>query len=309
MAGVITARIHPSQRTAHYYETVKSRSEFQRGLSILKKAGIISDSGTDIRKAEPFWVRTAGVRGGKHTLSELLNKYDDLVSGKVTPVTLAPKETKAYKKLGYEVTRGGKLLVQHSATQTVVADKKTGLFEFQDIHGINRLQIPCEFHNLRQYLACLRKNQDFIQDMRGKGRRFAFRFYGGHSRIYEDFDDLLEDLEKYETIVAAINSRSTRDMNEVYKNLELVTVSRSAWEKSKRLNWEKKRKESRNKPHARKRKLKRAKAAGGWTLDEYRRKRADEDRKYRASLTGAKLEAYKEKARARAKAAYKRNKL
>jgi len=279
----------------------RSKAEFRRGLSALKKAGIVD---VDIRRAEPYWVRKSGPRGGTYTLSELISKYDDIVSGKATPVTLPEVEAKKFKKLGYEEIRGGKIIVPHAATEKVVVRK--GQIVHEDISGIRRVQIPCEYHDLEQYLNCLKKNKKFMR--KTEGRYFAFRFYGNHSFTYSSMGELLSDLSRYEAVMSTINRDSSRDMNEVYRNLEIIETTKVAWEKSKTATRAraKKARKAKTKKGQRRKILEKLEQGPQWKLDQYRRKRAEQARQYRLRLSGAKKAEYKKAAVKRARKSNKK---
>lgn len=262
-------------------------------------------------RAKPYWVRAAGPRGGKFTLSELIDKYDDLISKKVAAVTLPEVVKKEYKKIGYEETRGGKILVPHAATETVHVKK--GQIVFDDISGISRVQIPCKYHDLPQWLECLRKHEDEMNAKLPPGRLFAFRYWGGHSMTFEGFEQLLDHLEEDGSgslqAIQSINTMSSRDMNELYRNLEIVTVRKGAWEKSKNVAAQKKKAERKQKSKRgfRRKLLEKLEAGPKWKLDRYHAKRAAAARQYRLKLTGAKKEEYKKAALKRARKSNKRN--
>lgn len=259
----------------------------------------------DVSRAKPWWVRAAGPRGGKFTLSELVSKYDPIVSGKAAAVSLPDSEAKKYKKLGYETTASGRVIIPHAATEKVRVTR--GKVQIKDVIGISRTPIPVEYHNLEQYLRDLRAKDPEITKMKAKGKYFAFRFYGGHSsRVYSDLDLLLDDLQSYEEVEESIDSHSARDMNEVYRNLEIVTVSKIAWAKSVSKANASKKKRGRHKSGSRKRKLEKLKAGPAWKLNAYRKKRAEESRRQRAKLQGAKKKEYQKDAIRRAKKSLKK---
>lgn len=274
---------------------------------MLKKHGIVD---VDSRTAQPYMVRKAGPRGGSYTLRELVDKYDDVISGKVTPVKVSPETAKEYKKIGYEQTRGGKILVPHAATEKVSVTRKGEIEITDSVTGIKRLQLPVKYHDLEQWLHDLRENSDEIQAMRGKNRFFAFRYFGGHSRLFEDFDSLLDYLEEDGSgslsLIQQVDTLDSRTMNEIYRNLEIVTVNRSAWKQSQNVARARARKKPRNKPGARERRLHKLMNGPQWKLDEYRAKRAEESRQYRLGLRGAKKEEYKKDAKKRAKKSRKK---
>lgn len=280
--------------------------EFRHGLKALKKAGIID---VDINRAKPFWVRSAGPKGGKYTLRELLTKYDDIVSQKAAAVSVPPAKAKEYKRIGYEFTKQGKVIVPHAATERVKVTRK-GEFYMEDIHGIRRVQLPVKYHDMEQYISDLRENQKEIQRMKKKGKYFAFRYYGGHSHVFSDFDLLLDYLEESGSgtlqMLQNINEHSARDMNDLYRNLEIVEVSKPAWESSKTAAEKRRRERStKHKRHERQRILEKLEQGPKWKLDRYHAKRAEQQRRYRANLKGQRKKDYQVAARKRAKKSVK----
>ncbi len=234
-----------------------------------------------------------------------------MISNKVTPVTLPEAVKKEYKKIGYEETRGGKILVPHAATEKVAVKK--GQIVFEDISGISRVQIPCKYHDLKQWLECLRKHEEELNRQKPKNRLFAFRYHGGHSMTFEGFDQLLDYLEEDGSgsleMIQHINTLSSRDMNEIYRNLEIVTVRKGAWERSRSAAASKAKAERKAKKvkGQRRKILEKLEQGPQWKLDRYRAKRAAQARQYRLRLTGAKREEYKRKGAARARKSNKKN--
>lgn len=244
-------------------------------------------------------MRKAGPRGGSYTLAELIDKYDPIVSKKASAVKLSPEKTAAYKKEGYELTKQGRVIVPHSAVEKVKVTH--GDFYTEDLHGIRRIPKLVKFENLEQYLTDVKANRKELQKLKSRNSKFAFRFYGGHSRVYDSIDLMIDELREYQTVSEAINKRDSRAMNEIYRHLELVEVNKRAWEKSKDLARAKAKAAHKRKRGERKRTLEKLKQGPAWKLQQYHQQRAEQQRRYRASLKGAKKEAYQKAARARAK--------
>ena len=114
-----------------------------------------------------------------------------------------------------------------------------------------------------------------------KGKSFAFYFYGGHSQTYSDIDLLLDDLRHYKKVEDAMGS-GVRDMNEVYRNLEIVQTNKSSWNKSRKESAKITKKQKESKPK-RKSQLQRLKEGPEWKLKEYRERRARAERRRRRS--------------------------
>lgn len=249
----------------------------------------------DARSAEPY------MRVGGKRLSSIVKKYDDVVSGKVTPVTLPPATIRKFKnKAGYSTSQG-KLLVPHGAGQTVRV--RGGNVVLKESSGIERVQIPCPFIRLRQYLRCMKLNAKAINKMKRANEYFGIRFYGNHrGNFYANIELLIADLEKYDAIVAP---GTNIKQEEVYENLEILRIGRSAtrnWEESAGANRRKRTKEyNRKRAKLQRRKLKRGPA---FIRNAYQEKANERMREYRKRLKRdpRKDRHYKAQAKKRAKA-------
>lgn len=185
--------------------------EFRHSVSVLKKQGLIS---VDARKATP----NQKVKGKK--LSTLLKKYDDIVSGKATAVKVSSSQLKAFRKTGFETTQD-RVIVPHSKGE--IAKIKRGQIAIHSPSGMERVQIPVEFHNLNQYLRDIRNNAAVIDAMKRNNEYFGIRFYGGQrANFYSNINLLLDDLERYEDIQKYTGSTKQA---EIYKNLEVLRIS------------------------------------------------------------------------------------
>jgi len=278
----------------------KTEAQVRHAISVLKKAGIVDVK--NVRDAKPQWVRKAGPRGGTYTLAELVDKYDDLISGKQTPIKLPESETKLLKKRGYEVTKGGKVLYPHAATETVKVTH--GKPDVQHMAGISRIQLEVDYHNIPQYLKDLKKQAPKINKQLKRGAQLAFHYHGGHSMTFRTMQQLLDYLEHDGSGSLALlqhpNRLDSRTQNEMYKNLEIVQVTPAAWERSKEAARAKARAAKQEKPHRRRRKLDKLEKGSKARLDAYRRDRAREAKEYRDNMTPAQKAAYKEAAKKRA---------
>jgi len=256
---------------------------FRSKIATLKKQGLIPGS-VDARSAFP-----KQKRAGK-TLQSYISKYDDVLSNKVTAVKVPANKLKQFRKAGFE-TAQGRVLVPHSEVETVKYVK--GTFEIRHPSGIERVQIPVEYHNLAQYFRDIRKNERAINAMKSRNEFFGFRFFGNNSsEFYEDIDLLLEKLEEYDDV----NKGKTNHAKgrEIYKHLEILRLNSKAMR-----GWQ----TPSEKYH------KKTKAAAKRANKRWREKHPEENaelsaermRKYRANIKGKKLQDYKRKARARAK--------
>ena len=175
----------------------------------------------------------SAIRGGK-SLKEWADKLDPVTSGKATIVPASAAKDKGYRKL-YErarLTNGKELLiVPHSADEKVILKK--GKIIITHPSGIERVQIPVEYHNLEQFLSDARGKSYSLEGQ----QYFAFRFYGGSSNVFRRMDDLLEVLTNYASIQEAIDQGDKKLQREMYRNLEVVRIaSAPEWRKQRQLN-------------------------------------------------------------------------
>jgi len=191
--------------------------KFRHAVSVLKKQGLIPAS-IDARSAIP----SKTVRG--KSLSTLVRKYDDVLSGKQTALTVPPSKLKAYRKAGFSTTQNSKILVPHSATEKARLNR-AGEVSIKSKAGIERVQIPVPYHRLSQYLKDIARDHKRIDAMKRKNEYFGFRFFGNNTNLYSDILSAIESISKYATI---LNTKSRAKQQEIYQNLEIVTVGNPA---------------------------------------------------------------------------------
>lgn len=245
----------------------------------------------DARSAQPKWKLPNG-----RTLQSVVNKYDDVISGKVTPVKVSPERAKQFRKAGFEVSNQ-RVLVSHSKNEKAVLER--GEVVIKSTTGIERVQIPIPFHNLDQYLRDIAADSKRIDLMKRSNEYFGFRFYGNNSAtLYSSIGLAIEDLQRYNSVLNANTRYKQRD---VYKNLEIVRVGRKApWvfpserrrEMSKKYNRERM-----------KRFRKRLERKPKFVQEHYRQQKIDRQKAYRARIrrNPKKYAAYKKAALKRAK--------
>lgn len=206
---------------------------FRKSVSLLKKRGLLPEKTSrgnklDARSAQPNWKAPNGQK-----LSTLVKKYDDVVSGKVTPVKVSPQKARQFRKAGYDVV-SDRVLIPHSSNERAVIEK--GEVVIKSTTGIERIQIPVEFENLDQYLNDIARDTARIDRMKRDNEYFGFRFFGNNSSaLYSSIDLAIEDLSKYETVLEhgdesgkKLLKKSSFKAQEVYKILEIVRVGRKA---------------------------------------------------------------------------------
>lgn len=202
---------------------------------------------------------------------------------------------KQFRKVGFETVKK-KVIVPHGANE--VAKFKGGEIAIRNKSGIERVQIPIEFHNLDSYLRDLRKNAKLINRMKMRNEYFGIRFFGGQrANFYSSIEQLLNDLERYQDIQRVTGKAKQA---EIYRNLEIIKLTRSAAERTEReiVGRKKSMTKEYNRQHRKRtyKKIKRNPARKA----HYDAMAAQRAKEYRARLKGAKLEEYKQAAVRRA---------
>jgi hypothetical protein len=248
--------------------------QFRTKVSKLKKQGLLP-SHLDSRSVKPT-TKTSG-----KNLFTVVNKFDDVVSGKATAIRVKPGQLRALQKAGFETAKG-RVIVPHSATET--AKLKAGKVSITSKTGMERVVLPVEYHNLNQYVRDAKDNAVLIDRMKRNNEYFGIRLYGGQrANFYSNIDALLDDLAKYESIVTP----GTRiDQQEIYKHLEIVKLNRRGAKHVEETVQIKQKSKGKGKSGKHKR--------------GFRSRNAEEQRKYRASLKGSELKAYRAAAKKRA---------
>lgn len=256
---------------------------FRRSVSMLKKQGLlpkkIGRKKLDARKALPDWK----VKGKK--LSTIVRKYDDITSGKLTAVKVPPKDLRKYRKAGFE-TANNRVLIPHTKTETAkFAQGNIIVKPIKNKSGMERVQIPVPFQNLKQYLSDIRRDAPIIDHMKKRNEYFGIRFHGGQrANFYSSIESLLDDLQHYESIERTMK-RIRAKQEEIYKNLEIVRITPSGALKLENTIAAKHRQMSKayNRRHA-KRVYERRKKKGPAVMNEYRRKQAEAAKEYRQRI-------------------------
>lgn len=265
--------------------------DFRHKIAVLKSQGLIPDD-VDARSAYPSWKRN-----GKK-LSTIVDEYDAVASGKATAVKVPSKILRKYRKLGRE-TAGGRVIEPHGLEESARFDPKSGAITIKHKSGIERIQIPIEFHNLEQWTADIKKNKRQINALKSGRESFGFRYYGNNgSEFFNDIGLFVDFIRSYESFQSANTSRKAAN---VYKNIEILRVNYQAMRE-----WitPSERTHERTKEYARKvarRFRKNLKKKSKRKQDEYLDAAAERMRRYRARMTKAEKKAANEKARRRMK--------
>lgn len=199
---------------------------------VLKSQGI--GAPIDTRKA----IQPGMIRGGK-SLREWSDKLDPVLSGKAEIFRQSKTSEKGYRKT-YErahVTdaRTGKvddiLIVPHSADERA-ALTPDGKIVISHPAGMERVQIPVEYHKLEQWLKDARHQKYLKEGYQG----FGFRLFGNSSIYFRNIGQLWSKFIAYESVQDAIHG-SKNEQREMYRNFELLRVtSHEKWEKQRQQN-------------------------------------------------------------------------
>jgi len=212
-------------------------------------------------------------------LDTLVKKYDDIVSGKATAFKVTKKEAQKFHRAGFETTQEKFIIAPHSVTERARLSK--GQITIKSKRGIERVQIPIEFQNLKQWLRDVKRNYKPINAMKGKREYFGVRFFGGQrANFYADIRDLIADLERYES-VKVFMLKAGYKQEEIYKHLEILRMNSTGTRNVERAVEKRRTKMSQayNRKHAKKQreKIKRDPEK----LQTYRDQAAERAREYR----------------------------
>lgn len=198
--------------------------QFRRAVSILKRKGLIgprtsSGQPLDARAAQPGWKTSTGQK-----LSTVVNKYDAVVSGKADTVKVTPKQLRKIRKIQKYETANNRVIVPVDTVHRAKLDSETGLIKTVSKAGIERIQLDIPFENLEQYLKEIARDSRRINRMKRRSEYFGFRFFGNNSsELHRDIRHAIEQLQSYSAIA---NASTRKKQTEIYKNLEIVRVTR-----------------------------------------------------------------------------------
>jgi hypothetical protein len=269
---------------------------FRSKVALLKRKGLIPST-VNTRRALP----DTPVKG-RGDLRALVAKYDDVLSGKATPVKVPLAQLRIARKQGY-ATSQGRVIVPHSATER--ASRRGKYFVVRpirrDIPGLERVQIPVPFHEVTQWFLGVKAKRDEIDAMKEPDEWFGFWFgyqgRDGSTNLYGSIEQAIDAFEKGESSFGVVDANS-------YQHLSLVRViDDSKWifpaehSRARSVNY--------NRRAQRRHREKMKKSSKGF---DYLTKQARDQKNYRQRLTGEKLEEYKKKANERAKKSRERRK-
>jgi hypothetical protein len=284
--------------------------KFRSAVRKLKAQGILKN--VDVRRAQPFWIRQErpGVKSSAKPLSEIVDKWDAVVSDKAAVVHLAPEKVRQYKKAGYETTKSadGAVVVPKLKTDRVTVEK--GEIKIKAKGGVEKIKKAVPFQNLEQWLREMKQQSGRLQMMKRKNEYWGYTFAGSHgdAHLYSNIEDLFDDIINGTTSGLTPENFTTYKMqHEFYEDLVIVRVpAKHAWNESPASlrrstthggrGWT-------NKSHREYvQKIRKSRIKG----DKLRAAEAERKRRWRASLSPSEKEKYLSAGRKRSKKAAKR---
>ena len=272
--------------------------QFRHAVSILKKKGLVKKS-IDVRTAYP-----SQLSGGK-SLRELVKKFDDVISDKAAAVKLPPAKVKAYKQAGYETTKD-RVLVPKLRGDRVTVTKDNEIKIREKKTGISRIKMAVPYHTLKQWLEDMRKNSLRINAMKRRNEFFGYTIGPPDKpnrswNLYRTIEFLLEEITNGSpsglNLSEKLRTETHKQQNEFFGAFEIVRVPReSAWPAPK----------DRFRGGGRRAKGGRRPKVTEEQKADRRRKNAERQKKFRVTLTKKEKDAYKKKAKKRAKKSRKR---
>jgi len=250
---------------------------FRHSISVLKKQGLLPKrTDTTLKLDARSAIPSMKVKGKR--LDTLVRKFDDVVSGKTTALKVPSNQLPKYRRAGFETARG-RILVPHAANEK--ARIIGGQVSIKHPKGIERVQIPVEFKNLKQYLRDIKADYKRINALKHRNEYFGIRLHGGQrANFYADIRDLIRDLEKYE----AVQSRNRYKQEDLYKHLEIMRMNRTGAKEIERQVDTKRTKTNREKARKNAKKFRRRLKDNPEKQAEYNAATAQRQREYRARI-------------------------
>lgn len=274
--------------------TAEQLRKFRTAVSTLKKKGLVKKS-IDARNAQPYQLSE-----GK-SLRELVKKFDDVISEKVEPVKLPKKKVADYKRAGYE-TYKDRVLVPKLANDKVTVTKDDEIKVTDKRTKIQHIKLAVPYRNLRQWLQDMQKDSLRINAMKRRNEFFGYKIGHNHSwNLYRTIEFLIDEIENGSpsglNLSEKIRTTTHKQQNEFFEAFEIVRVPRAeSWPQPKNRF----RGGGRRAKTGKRRKLTEEQKA------ENRRKNAERQAKYRATLSKREKDDYKKKAKKRAKKSRKK---
>ena len=181
--------------------------DFRKKVARLKKSGLVT--GVDARKVKP-----------DTTLKRAIARYPSIAAGDAQAIKVKPGALRAMRSVGYKTAKGRVIFSGDEVLQMKRA-RATKTKKF------TRVDIPIPFKDLKSWFKSARKNADTINKAKRGREYFGFKFGSGSSALYADFDLLLEDLEKYESIG---NAHTGVEQKDAFSSITIFRVPNSrAW--------------------------------------------------------------------------------
>lgn len=196
-----------------------AKKQLQEHTRILKKTGLI-------------------LKQRQQATPKQLKKFADILTDKSVALKIHAKKAAVYRAPQYKSEGYRVVKLQHPHKPVVIVPRtsadvqikqKGGYVTKIQPNGVEHIEIPVPYHKLDEWLRAIKKDRRKLEKLKPVGSYWGFRFYGYRSlRTFTHIDQLEEYLRKYESVTLSINSQSAKDQMDVYRNLEIVTLTDSA---------------------------------------------------------------------------------
>lgn len=208
---------------ARLREQQKELRELQRAVKTLQKKGIFSKRITDTTVINKY-------RKG------VVKAFSDVLSGAAKAIKLAPKEAKFLRGVGERV-KGNVVVKPVEPNQRYYASKGRLIHEYKDKTGkVKRSEVVAvEFKNVAEYLDALREDPKW-RKAEAQGKQIGFRFFGNNSiDTFDSIDDAIDRINEYvEKGNGRFHDLSPEDQQELFKQIEFITISDEAkWHRTR----------------------------------------------------------------------------
>jgi len=192
---------------------------FRSQVAALKRKGIVGKN-IDARSANPTKALKATIR-----------TFSDVIDRTARVFKIGGKKAKQYAAMGYRVKRGRVALPKADGGYVPTRGRDAGLIKETRQVGegpkVTKTVLPVTASSLDEFLETLQSKPP-LKD----GESYGIRFFGWNlGRSFSDIEDLIEFLERYESVEKA---KSASDQTEVIQNIEIVKIGSKqqlAWNK------------------------------------------------------------------------------
>lgn len=288
----------PSSKGVANLDLQAARNElkqFRHDVSILKRKGLL-DKSIDARSITP----------SKYLKSQV-KRFRNVLRGEAAPVKVSKATAKQLKARGFDI-KNGRAVVPHLPGEKVRMAR--GSFKVvtptRDGGKIEKLDLALDPDDIVQWIDDLRNNRMRVGDdeelmfqMRGYNSLRGFGKIGRGGKSPQE--QMADYLEGYKIVQSTADGRT--DDQETIDSIVIFKVKRgNRPSPNPGVEYRDEETRRRYRDRARRSRELRLGRMSDKSYDEYTRERAENEKKRRASMTDEERKAYKEKAKARAKA-------